>query len=201
MHRISSIFLVATTIAGALAATAGPVRADLGQRGVIAIDGDLDLEVSRRTMTAPDGDDEPGVTSFDLGGQAHYFVADHVSIGGGLGYTWSKRDDRVQTWSFARLVAGYHVRLGDRLHLWPQAVVGYGRATSTVGQLEVSGSSVDAGVFVPVLYEPAPHFFIGVGPAFTTTLTSTLAVGDDESDGTKSTHYGLLATLGGYFGD
>jgi hypothetical protein len=47
-----------------------------------------------------------------------------------------------------------------------------------------------------VLFHPAPHFFIGGGPMFSTELVSKY----ESVDQTTFSEFGVQTTVGGYFG-
>ena len=50
--------------------------------------------------------------------------------------------------------------------------------------------------FVPVLFHPVPHFFIGGGPRFSTDLVSKY----EDVDQATFSQFGVQTTIGGYFG-
>ena len=63
-----------------------------------------------------------------------------------------------------------------------------------------SNYTVSFSVFAPVSFQPAPHFFIGGGPYVWTDLISKYDAGGSSGDTFKTTTFGLLSTVGGYFG-
>ena len=53
---------------------------------------------------------------------------------------------------------------------------------------------------VPVVFQPAPHFFIGGGPYLWTDLVSKYDSNGTSGDTFKTTTFGLQSMVGGYFG-
>ena len=145
----------------------------------------------------------PSSTSFAIAPSADYFVAPNVSIGGGIGVS---RDSggadgiflsglTVTTIAVTARV-GYNLPLSDAFSLWPRLALAYGHVNVS-GDNGVSGSGyvIPLTVFVPVLWHPTQHFFVGLGPVLSTDLMSK----EEGNDAVKTTDIGVEATLGGYF--
>ena len=83
--------------------------------------------------------------------------------------------------------------------IWPHVGLGYIHTSydnGGSGANNFSSYTVTLDVFVPLLFQPVPHFFLGGGPFLATDLVSKLEGGDT----TKTTDIGLMSTIGGYFG-
>ena len=92
---------------------------------------------------------------------------------------------------------GYNLPLTDGISLWPRLGLEYMRVSfDTPGGGSSSGYVVPLNIFVPVLWHPAQHFFVGGGPVVTTDLISK-ASGQNTA---KETQIGIEGVLGGYFG-
>ena len=80
----------------------------------------------------------------------------------------------------------------------PRAGIAYTHTSEspTGGGTSIPSYKVTLFAFVPVIFQPAPHFFIGGGPFLSTDLVSQRNMADYY----KSSEFGLQATLGGYFG-
>ncbi|MGH7436326.1 MAG: hypothetical protein ACRENE_11695, partial [Polyangiaceae bacterium] len=76
--------------------------------------------------------------------------------------------------------------------LWPSVASGYGTLWGdTFGALG-STHYLFTNVYLPVLFHPAPHFFIGLGPEASTSFL--------EPDRSSSTRIAFNATVGGWAG-
>ena len=69
---------------------------------------------------------------------------------------------------------GYNFPIGPTASIWPRASLAYLHCSysSTGGAYSTSNYTVSFIAFVPVLFQPAPHFFIGGGPYLSTDLVS-----------------------------
>jgi hypothetical protein len=142
---------------------------------------------------------------FSIAPAADYFVIDHLSIGLELllGYSsfsppsfggMSLPSGNTTSYGFAPRL-GYDVPLGTNLSIWPKVFfehLGYsdGGSASGYGNIQLLGA------YVPVLYQVAPHFFLGLGPNVVTELG---ASSDGNSATNKATAYGVFASIGGWF--
>lgn len=136
-------------LAFALAST-NTARADFGRAGTKAIDGNLDLAIGKSTETAPNGDEEStSIAAANVGGS--YFVADSISVGArvALGYQAEEDIQRMTTVGLL-LSGGYAHRLGERLHIWPQAGLGLSRSTITLGDWSASMVRLGLQIQVPL---------------------------------------------------
>ena len=91
---------------------------------------------------------------------------------------------------------GYFAGLGPKVGIWPGVSLAYIHSSVDIGDLgDASGYSILLQARAPLLFQPADHFFIGIGPAFQTDLIS--KVEDEDAD--KDTAFGLQTTVGGYW--
>lgn len=129
-----------------------------------------------------------------------YFVAPNISIGGQLGIDYTTTSPAGGGPSTSATVlqvearVGYNLALGDMASLWPHVGIAYVHASGSGG-----GSSaylVPIVVTAPFLWHPTPHFFLGAGPVFTTSLVAK----SGGNDLPKTTDFGIQALIGGSFG-
>ena len=141
-------------------------------------------------------------TTLAIAPSVDYFIAPNLSVGGLLGIRYVSNTappgalfiSGNSTTLMAEVRVGYNLALGDTLSLWPRIGIGYSH--STAGQPIDSSYSVPLVAFAPLLWHPARHFFLGLGPIFTTALVER-AGGLDQP---KTTDIGIQADLGGTFG-
>lgn len=164
----------------------------------------IDQRFNVNGLYSKQGDDFPlsgfGLT---LAPAASYFVAPRVSLGIHtlLNHASTHYDvsNVTQTMTFAQVgpSVGYALRLSEHFALWPQLEATYGKIwmSSNNGIRIPSASTVSGSVAVPLLWLPAEHFFVGIGP------TLGWASGYLENDAFQGDRVvaGLSSTLGGYF--
>ncbi len=149
---------------------------------------------------------EGSVTHFGLAPAADYFVIDNLSVGGQvlLGIASYSPGGGGQgatgtTFGIAPQV-GYNLGLTDNISFWPKLQVAY---QNTSWSNNGGGSSrFGLGIFAPFLYHPVNHFFAGIGPNFSTDLSSSVTPagpGAQSVDGVKVTEFGIMTTFGGWF--
>ena len=143
-------------------------------------------------------------TQFGLAPAADFFVIDNLSVGGQLLFSLastspSQGSGVSQTTFGIGPEVGYNVGITDNISVWPKVFFGY--QSASVSNNGGSSSVGAIGVYVPFLYHPAPHFFLGIGPNFATQIISSVSPGNGGAsvDGYKATSFGLTATFGGYF--
>jgi hypothetical protein len=143
---------------------------------------------------------------FGLAPSVHYFVGDNISLGAQVlfgvtnvssGHDVSSVNGTSSTtmvdWGVAPSV-GYNIAVGDRVSIWPRVFFGYGNASTNHNGPSLS--VVSLGAYVPVIFHPVNHFFLGIGPNVYTQLSVSNGF---SSDVAKVTAVGLFATFGGYF--
>jgi hypothetical protein len=177
---------------------AAPAEGDTGfaSAGLVTISDDLQVFVKRVGVEGRSGH----MTDLQLRPAVDVFVLPNLSIGGQLilGYTWldtGEEDSRSEIGVLAR--AGYNIAFSGRVSLWPRVGIGFRHVSGAVNQ-GASASGINAvpfQLYVPIVVQIAPHFFVGGGALVATDLYY-------EAKGVygpKETAIGLQSTIGGYF--
>ncbi len=131
-----------------------------------------------------------GAWQFQLAPAADYFVVPHVSVGGVVAYAHGSGGAGTGTNGLGsdklRIAgrAGYALAINDHFGVWPLV----GLALDYLSANHASQTDTWLTLYAPVLFHPAPHFFVGLGPNFQFHLTGHLA-----------TEYGVDSVLGGWF--
>ena len=199
MKRILALGgIAAATLAPsiALAQDAG----HFGDQGQLAISTDANLGLTGSAYT-----NQPGSTfTLLLQPGADYFVIPNLSIGGLLLYEHLGSSEGGTTSSSDSFGigprVGYNVRLSDSFSLWPRASFTFVTTSNSQGNQSFSNNTTEVGLFVPVLFHPAQHFFLGVGPILSVELSDSNSQNGISVDGGKATTYGIAFTLGGWVG-
>ena len=187
---------------GAAQAPLPPPAADIGfgTPGQIVVSDDMQMALRRRSQSLMGTTID--TTSVQLRPALDYVVARNISIGGQLRIEYASGDNGVDTTiTTIGLVPriGYNVALSPTSSIWPRVGLGYIHTSydnGGSGGNNFSSYTVTLDVFVPLLFQPVPHFFLGGGPFVATDLVSKL----EGMDTTKTTDIGLMSTIGGYFG-
>lgn len=178
-----------------------PAAADIGfgAPGQIAVSDDMQMALLRRSQSLMGMTIDATLVQLRPG--FDYFVAPNISVGGQLRIEYSSGDNGINTTiTTIGLVPriGYDVALSPTSSIWPHVGLGYIHTSFDNGSAgnNFSSYTVTLDVFVPVLFQPVPHFFLGGGPFLATDLVSKL----QGMDTTKTTDIGVMSTIGGYFG-
>lgn len=168
-----------------------------GERGQFVVSSDLDFQLSHSSWSMGGGSS----VLFTLTPSLDYFISPNFSVGGLVTFTHQTNvaspigvADMTLFGLGAR--AGYHIVLTNVLSLWLRGGLVYLHDSWDTGPVDDSGNLFQLQLFAPVLWHPAPHFFIGAGPALTTDLVSSFG----DNDRAKETSFGILSTIGGYWG-
>jgi hypothetical protein len=122
-----------------------------------------------------------------LGSAVDLFVVRGLSIGVALGYEhFDQQGNPTLDLLSAGPRIGYNVPLGDRWSFWPDVYATYQGDWS--GGMYSSGLA--GGAYAPVLYHPAAHLFLGLGPKVSTAWIAR----------SVTTEYGLALSVGGWLG-
>jgi hypothetical protein len=129
-----------------------------------------------------------GAWQLQLAPAADYFIAPHISVGGVVTYAHASGGPGTNglgadTFGLAAR-AGYVLAINDKFGVWPLG----GLALTYLSVNHMSQTDTWFTIFAPVLFHPAPHFFVGLGPNFRIHLS-----------GHDSTEYGVDSMLGGWF--
>jgi hypothetical protein len=178
---------------------------DFGAKGQISVNVDLPFTSDAPQFAIYNTSVSGGggsTTTIMIAPALDYFVAQNLSIGGQIGF---RRESTpiangsslsVITTGFVLGVrGGLNVPLTPALSLWPRLSLTY--SSSSGGG--VTYTYVPLGIFVPLLWHPASHFFLGGGPVFVTDLSATGESNGLSGDIPKTTDVGLQAVIGGYF--
>jgi hypothetical protein len=112
-------------------------------------------------------------------------VIKNLSVGGALPFSVSVAGG-TSTIVFGMLArAGYNVSFNDKFGVWPQAGLGFRHIS--VGGFGGSDTAAQLKLAAPFLFHPADHFFLGLGPDFTTGFK------------TGANNLGFNFVIGGYF--
>jgi hypothetical protein len=142
----------------------------------------------------------PSVTTITLAPAADVFVSRSFSLGAHVSWTHTQTSGVPETDSWSTgLRVGYSLAMGPTFSFWPKVNVDYRHTSLVTTDLsmlqqgvfsrEISFDSMVVGIFAPVLFHPAAHFFVGVGPNFQAAVLSSAST---------DTSYGLMFTLGGW---
>jgi len=187
----------------------GDAASAFGHTGQIVLGADLPLGTTSSqvslvhqsySMSAGSG------TTLTLAPSADYFIVPNVSLGGGVAIAYQSFSPGGGGASSSLVVFGLQARAGinipltPALSLWPRGGLGYGHGSTSSNGTDVSSSAIDFFVFAPVVWHPATHFFVGLGPVLATELTSSVSAGGASADQPKLTSLGLQSMIGGYFG-
>jgi hypothetical protein len=171
-----------------------PPEGRFGRPGQYAVSGALSTSLISVTQGGK------GSTTFAIQPAFDYFLAPNVSLGTVAGFAFTSADNASSTQLQIQARVGWNLTLTDTVSLWGRAAVGYARASSSATQNGMSSnatsSSIPVTLFVPLLWEPAPHLFLGFGPVFTTQFLSKMQGMSLDA----ITQYGAQSVVGGYFG-
>lgn len=172
----------------------GSPAAVFGAKKQLTISSDAGLSISNTSVSGVDG----STTRLELRPSIDYFVADNFSVGGFIGLDYSS-DPGGHTTTFAiGPRVGYNLAFSERFSVWPKLGFSYtstnvsedlsAPGSDTTVSTSDSSSGLALNLFVPVMFHPVPHFFLGFGPALDQSLT-----GDP-----KSTIVAGRLTIGGW---
>jgi hypothetical protein len=142
----------------------------------------------------------PSSTIIEIEPSLDYFVAPNLSVGGEVGVLHGDGIAGITGATVTAIViearVGYNIPINEMFSLWPHLGIGYEHVSASANGNSASGYTIPLVVTVPILWHPASHFFLGLGPTLTTELASKL----ESMDQPKTTDIGLTGVLGGYFG-
>lgn len=124
-----------------------------------------------------------------------WFFVEHVSLGAATSFTYVyDSDSTLHTIGYGGgLRVGGDIPLSTSISLFPR---GGFTASQLTGTIPTDTTVLSVGAFVPVLVHPAPHFFLGFGPAVSTELIH--HTNSDPGSPTKATTLGVGMTVGGW---
>lgn len=187
---------VALTTVSTAALADGPT---FGSANQLAISSDSNLQLTHTSVTQGGGT----TTTFTFLPAADYFVINGLSLGGFALAEVVGGSTVLATSTTVGVGArvGYNVAFSDTFSFWPKLGLGIDHTSGGLGETVVTAS-----IYAPFLVRPAPHFFLGLGPIFTTELTNSES--DDgastpsgltaSTNAPKTTTFGLAFTVGGW---
>jgi hypothetical protein len=177
-----------------------PARFGAARTLVVSSDSQLSLSYTSNFdgTTAKDG---ASTTTFILAPAVDYFVAKGFSVGGTASLLWEEQDPGGggATTNLAgfgvgpRVGVSYVVVNASADVPTPNAVGSTVHETATLSVFQVTASA-------PVVFEVAPHFFFGFGPALFADVSSTQTFSSSSQsvDQPKELRIGAQVTLGGW---
>ncbi len=169
----------------------GPAES-FGAKRQVAISSDAALSIQRASTSGISG----GTTTLQIAPAIDYFVLNNFSIGGFVAVNYVTSGDNDSTRFSIGPRVGYNFALSDLVSIWPKVGFSYASTSGTVGRAvgdtimstSFSNSNLALNVFVPIMFHPVKHFFVGFGPFLDTDLS-----GD-----ARTTVWGGKLTLGGW---
>jgi hypothetical protein len=144
------------------------------------------------------GNGAPSWNNYSLEPGVFVFAMDHLALGLAARYDYRGRE--ITFTGFSAIAgsakeigilpkAGIALNLSESLSLFPQLGVDlYHYSPTTLSGSE--GTYAELETFVPLLFSPVSHFFVGIGPYFEWTFTGAVS-GQNE--------FGLQSIIGGWF--
>lgn len=163
--------------------------ANFGQVNQLVISQDMAFNLSFDI----NGDGEADALRVRIAPAGDFFIQENLSIGAQayIDQTFIGNDVEDLTNLGLSARAGYHIPVSESASLWPKVGVGFERNDFKTDQ-NSGGTGGDLAVVVnlsaPLLFHPANHFFVGMGPMFA------LKVG-----GAEGVNISLNSVVGGYF--
>jgi hypothetical protein len=190
--------IVVAVAALALAAPAVCAADRFGAKEQVVPLGSLSVSYSSLSVTGASA----SFTTIALGPTLIYFVAQDVALGasGTLIYqNLSQGSTSASATSFGlEPFVAYNLWLSETASLLPQLGIGFAsRESPTTSGNNPRLTTISLQFFVPVLFHPVKHFFLGFGPAFSYDLAASLSNATGEA--AKTTTIGAQTVLGGYF--
>jgi hypothetical protein len=161
-----------------------------GTKGQKAVSSDAGLSVSNTSVSGVDG----STTTLTLRPAVDWFFAENISLGGFVGVDYTSQTGGSSSVISIGPRIGYNLPVSERMSVWPK--IGFSLANTTVNtdavggipDQEESNTSGQLNLFVPVMFHPVQHFFLGLGPALDLDL----------SGENKATTVAVRLTLGGW---
>lgn len=171
---------------------AGSPSARFGSDGQIAVSSDAGLSLANTSLSGADD----STTRLTLRPALDWFVSDSISLGGFVGVDYTSGAGGSTSVLSVGPRVGYNLPIADRLSVWPK--IGISIANTTIsrdgpdgidlGDDDDSNTSAQFNLFVPVMFHPVQHFFLGLGPALDLDL----------SGEQKATTVAVRLTIGGW---
>lgn len=166
-----------------------------GLKGQKAVSSDAGLSISNISVSGADG----SATTLVLRPAIDWFISDSLSLGGFVGVEYATAPGGSSSSVSIGPRVGYNLPLATRVSVWPKAGVAIARTSQNdegatlpngvvLGEEDDSNTSLQLNLFVPVMFHPVQHFFLGLGPA----------LDQDLSGDSRATTLAVRLTLGGW---
>jgi hypothetical protein len=160
-----------------------------GIKGQKAVSSDAGLSISNTSIDDVDG----STTTLVLRPAVDWFFANDISLGGFVGVEYNSAPGGDSTVISLGPRVGYNLPLAERLSLWPKAGLAFASTSVSddgngIDDDEETNTSMQLNLFVPLMFHPVQHFFLGLGPA----------LDQDLSGESKATTIAARLTLGGW---
>jgi hypothetical protein len=142
----------------------------------LTLSSDAGLSIS---STSTVGIDE-STTKLSLRPALDYFLVNNVSVGAFVGVEYASTGGAHATTFAIGPRVGYDFVFAERFSFWPKLGVSYSSSSTTTSAAvspgsppveNVSARHLALNAFVPLMFHPVQHFFLGFGPALDTDLT------------------------------
>lgn len=166
-----------------------------GEKGQKAVSSDVGLSLSNTSVTGISGSS----TVLVLRPALDVFLTNSVSVGGFVGVEHASAPGGSSTSISVGPRVGYNALVTDRLSIWPKVGFAIARTSQSdegatlpsgvvVADDDETHTNVQVNLFVPIMFHPVDHFFLGIGPALDQDLT-----GD-----ARATVVAVRLTIGGW---
>lgn len=159
-----------------------------GAKGSLAISSDAAFTIQRSSTSGVSG----GTTTISLAPAADYFLGRDLSLGGFLGFDYTKAGSNHATRFAIGPRLAYNLAMSDLVSLWPRAgislAVTSAKTTTAAGSTTKDDTTIALNLFAPLMFHPATHFFVGFGPFLDADLSGDV----------RTTVFGARLTVGGW---
>jgi hypothetical protein len=120
---------------------------------------------------------------FEIRPAADYFLMPAVTVGAVLGFAL---DDASNKGFLVGGRGGFNFNFTDNVGIWGRAAFSLNHVSAGSGGGSINDTFLS--LSAPVLYHPAPHMFVGIGPYYNL-----------NTSGPGENNYGFTCTVGGWF--
>jgi hypothetical protein len=172
-----------------------------GLKHELTLASDAGFSVANTSVSGHSG----STTTFTMSPAVDFFIIDDLSLGGTFEVDYSHLPDGSHSTTFSiGPRAGYNFSLSEKFSIWPKVGLAYATTSFSPGDSTINGgggtvttistttsnSGLRLNLYVPFMFHPVAHFFLGLGPALDVDLTG---------DAKATTIAGRL-TIGGWLG-
>jgi len=135
-----------------------------GERRTLSFDTQFGLSLAHNFKT----DYREGTTSVELSPSLGYFIADDFGLLARFRIDYEELEDEVRTSLVLEVGLGRNFMVGSLVSIFPHATGGLIVLHQGSSTRDQNFAGVVFELAVPILFHPAPHFFLGCGPRFVT---------------------------------